>query len=148
MTRARLWHRVVAGIIAAYHLVIGLALLLSGELALKLARLAAGLKIEGSPQMGIVGEIFGCYVLAFGLMMVFVAVDPVKNRSLISAGIALFALRLIQRVAFASKTMTILGLSAADYWPPALVVAVLGAALVAMRWQVARDLRTSTPSGA
>jgi hypothetical protein len=148
MTRTPLRLRLVAALIAAYHMVIGLALLLSGELALKLARLAAGLKIEGSPQMGIVGEIFGCYVLAFGLMMVFVAVDPVKNRSLISVGIALFALRLVQRVAFASKTMAILGLSAADYWPPAAVVALLGAALVVMRWRVARGLTPQTPSGA
>jgi hypothetical protein len=146
MKQTYLWGRVLAGAIAVYHIVIGLALLLSGELALKLARQLDGLTIEGTPQLGIVGEIFGCYLLAFGLMMVFVVIKPVKNRSLISVALALFALRLLQRIVFASKTMAILGLSPAEYWPMAVVVAAFALALALLRGQIARDLRHSTPS--
>ena len=136
-----LWGRVLAAAIAVYHITFGLALLFSGELALRLARLLAGLTVEGTPQMGVVGEIFGCYLLAFGLMMVFVAVDPVKNRSMISVALTLFALRVLQRVVFASKTMSILGLSAAAYWPMAVVVAAFALALAFLRTRIARDQR-------
>ena len=143
-----LWGRVLAGAIAVYHIIFGLALLFSGELAIRLARLLAGLTVEGTPQMGVVGEIFGCYLLAFGLMMVFVVVDPVKNRSMISVALTLFVLRVVQRVVFASKTMAILGLSAAAYWPMALVVGAFALALALFRVRIAGDQKRLAGSAA
>lgn len=143
-----LWGRLLAAVIAAYHLALGLALLFSGELAIKLVRVLGGMTVAGSPEMGVIGEIVGCYITAFGLMMIFVIVDPVKNRSLVSVAFSLFALRVFQRVFFASKTMSILGLAPSAYWPMAVVVGAIAVSLAVLRAQIARGQRRGTATSA
>lgn len=127
-------------VIALYHGAIGLILLVSGDLALRLAKTLAGMSLKGSPELGIIGEIFGCYLLAFALTMGVAAWNPVKNRAAISIGLVLFLLRVIQRVVFAEKVMSVLQIPPLNYWIYGGVVLLLGVALGLFRWQLYRDM--------
>ncbi len=132
--------RVLLGLIAVYHLVSGGLLLFSGDLAIQAVKVLAGVNLVGSPELGIVGEIVACYLLAFGLMMGVAAWNPVKNRAIITVGLVLFALRLFQRVFFAEKVMQVMHIPSNRYWGAALIVAILALLLGGFRWQLYRDM--------
>lgn len=132
--RALLWF------IATYHLILGLLLLFSGELSIRALKVFAGATIEGSPQLGIVGEILACYLLAFGLMMGIAAWNPVKNRAIITAGLVLIALRLFQRLFFAAKVMQVFQVTATHYWSATAIATILGLLLGMFRWRIYRDM--------
>ena len=124
--------------IAVYHILLGGVLIVSGDLSIRIASLAHGWTIEGSPELGIAGEIVGCYVIAFGLMLAVAAIDPVKYRAFISVGIALIALRLLQRVVFADKVMATFDVAAGRYWGTFVWVLLLGVLLAVFRRQLGR----------
>jgi hypothetical protein len=128
------------GFVAGYHLVSGLLLLFFGDFAINTLKFLAGVSISGSPELGIVGEILACYLLAFGLMMGIAAWNPIKNRALITVGLVLFALRLFQRIFFADKVMQVMQIPANRYWSAALIVAILAILLSAFRWRLYRDM--------
>ena len=69
MDKSHMAGRLLTGFIGIYHLWAGLMMIFSGELTIRLAKSLSGWTIEGSPAMGIVGEVLGCYLIAFGLMM-------------------------------------------------------------------------------
>jgi hypothetical protein len=131
--------RVLTAFIGVYHVWAGLTMMMSGETTIRLARSLAGWTIEGSPAMGILGEILGCYLIAFGLMMLTVAVDPVKGKSFITVGLVLIALRLTQRLVFSAKIMEVFQVDAARHWGAFAVVAVVGLGLLIFRLQLARE---------
>ncbi len=133
--------RIVVSFIAAYHALVGLVLLFSGELSIKLAHSLAGMTITGTPELGIVGEILACYILAFAFVMGLAAYDPVKYRSAISIGIVLFVLRLFQRIFFAGKVMEVFQVPSGRYWMAFTIVAVLASALSFFRWRIFKDLK-------
>lgn len=135
--------RIVLWFVATYHLLLGLLLLFSGELSIKALKTLAGAHIEGSPQLGIAGEILACYILAFGLMMATAAWNPVKNRAMISIGLLLIALRLFQRVYFADKVMRVFQVPAANYWSATALAALLGLLLAAFRLRIYRQMQAS-----
>ncbi|MDO8804327.1 MAG: hypothetical protein Q7R35_07845, partial [Elusimicrobiota bacterium] len=86
--RALLWA------ISGYHVLVGLVMLLSGELAIKAAKVFGGMTLQGGPEQGAIGEMFACYLIAFGLLMGAAAWNPVKNRAAVTIGAVLFALRI------------------------------------------------------
>lgn len=140
MTKTYRGWRVLLWFVAGYHLFSGALLMSSGELALRAVKSLAGATVSGTPELGIVGEILACYLLAFGLMMGIAAWNPVKNRSIITVGLVLFALRLLQRLLFADKVMQVMQIPPGRYWGAALIVAVLAVLMGAFRWQLYRDM--------
>lgn len=131
--KALLW------VIALYHIVLGLLLIYSGELSIRAADAMYGWQITGSPELGILGEILGCYAIAFGLMMAVAAGDPVRYRSLLTVGIVLIALRLLQRLIFAGKVMEVFQVSSGRYWSAFVFVLLLGALLTWVRLLARRE---------
>ena len=131
--------RTLLWVIALYHILLGVLLIYSGELSIRVADLMYGWQITGSPELGILGEILGCYAIAFGLMMAVAAGDPARYRSLLTVGIVLIALRLVQRLIFAGKVMEVFQVSAGRYWGAFLFVLALGAALTWARLLVGRE---------
>lgn len=124
--------------VAIYHAVLGVVMLVSGEQALRLIKLLTGMTLTGSQEMGIVGEILGCYLIAFALIMVAAALDPVKNRTAVSIGVVLCLLRVAQRVIFAEKVMEVFQVPPLRYWLQGGVVLVVGLALGRLRRQLNR----------
>lgn len=124
--------------IAAYHLATGAVLIWSGDLSIRLARTLYGWTIEGSPELGILGELLGCYAIAFGLMMAVAARDPVAYRSSITIGVALIVLRLFQRAYFSAKIIEVFQVAPARHWTAFVLLLLLAAGLVLLRWHVSR----------
>lgn len=129
--------RALTAFVGLYHVLVGAVMMWSGEVTLRLARSLGGAEIAGSPELGTLSEILACYLVAFGLMMGMAAWDPVRNRSMLSVGCALFVLRVIQRVWFAEKTMAVFHTSSERHWGATVVVVLLGAALGYLRWTLA-----------
>jgi hypothetical protein len=124
--------------VSIYHGVLGVVMLVSGEQALRLIKLLAGMTLTGSQEMGIVGEILGCYLIAFALTMASAALDPVKNRTAVSIGAVLCLLRVVQRVIFAGKVMEVFQVPPLHYWLQGGLVLVVGLALGRLRRQLNR----------
>ncbi len=141
MNKSLAWGRILTGFIAAYHLGVGLLLLFSGDLSIRAAKALAGWTIQGSPALGIAGEILGCYIIAFGLMMAFAAADPIQGRHAITVGLVLIALRLFQRLVFSGKVIETFQVPAGRHWAAFAIVAAIGLALLAFRIQVGRAPR-------
>jgi hypothetical protein len=66
--------------------------------------------------------------------------NPVKNRAAVTIGLLLFVLRVVQRVVFAEKVMTVFQIPPVNYWVYGGVVLLLGAALGVFRWKLYRDM--------
>jgi len=81
--KALLWFMI------AYHTLVGIVLLTSGELAIRLANVGFGWTIEGSPSLGILGEILGCFLIAFAAMLFVITLDPndTGREALLRAGL-------------------------------------------------------------
>lgn len=135
--------RVLVGFIGGYHLLVGLMLLVSGDMSIRTAKALAGWTIHGNPEMRIVGEILGCYILAFGLMMVMAAIDPIRGSNLINVGLVLIALRLLQRLVFSGKVVEVFQVPAGRHWTAFVIVLLLGLALLAFRIQLGRQTRSA-----
>ncbi len=143
MNKNLLPYRILAGFVSFYHVVLGLLMLFSGEMAIKAAKSMAGMTIIGSPVLGIMGEILACYIIAFGLMMGLAAWNPIKNRSLITVGLVLFTLRLLQRIIFADKTMEVFQIPSARYWTAFIIVLIISVILGIFRIRIYKDLKKS-----
>jgi len=141
MNKKFLPYRMLAGFVGVYHIMLGLLLLFSGEMAINAAKSMAGMTIIGSPQFGVIGEILACYFIAFGLMMGLAAWNPIKNRSLISVGLVLFVLRLLQRLIFAEKTMEVFQMSSARYWSFFVILLAISIILGFFRIMIYKDLK-------
>ena len=142
-SRYTFW-RGILWLVATYHMLVGLLLLFSGELSIKALKTFAGATIEGSPQLGIAGEILGCYILTFALMMGVAAWNPVKNRSLLTIGLTLIVLRIFQRIFFAEKVMQVFQVPPANYWMATAIAAILGLLLGTFRLKIYRDMHERT----
>lgn len=138
-TKYTFWQGIL-WLVAGYHLLVGLLLFFSGEWSLKALKTFAGATIEGSPQLGIAGEILACYILTFALMMGVAAWNPVKNRSLLTIGLILVVLRIFQRVFFADKVMEVFQVPPANYWSATAIAALLGLLLGMFRMKIYRDM--------
>ena len=147
MNKSYLLGRLLLWMIAVYHVILGILLLASGETSIQAAKALMGWTIVGSPTLGIVGEILGCYFIAFGLMMAVAAWNPVNNRGVITVGLVLFVLRLFQRLYFSGKVMDVFEVSAGRYWGAFTFILLVGAGLAVLRWRIQRDLGAAPPVG-
>jgi len=131
----------LAGFVGLYHIMLGFLLLFSGEMAIKAAKSMAGMTIVASPQFGVIGEILACYFIAFGLMMGLAAWNPIKNRSLITIGLVLFVLRLLQRLVFADKTMEVFQIPSTRYWAAFVIVLIISVILGFFRIMIYKETK-------
>lgn len=141
MNKKLLPYRILAGFVGVYHIMLGLLLLFSGEMAIKAAKSMAGMTIIGSPELGVVGEVLACYIIAFGLMMGLAAWNPIKNRSLITIGLVLFVLRLLQRIVFADKTMEVFQIPSTRYWAAFVIVLIISVILGFFRIMIHKEMK-------
>lgn len=86
-------------IICIYHVICGLIPnLFPNQVPALAAQLSGMQQVQAAPEFIALAKPFGVYAITFGVMMGLAAWNPVKNRALISVGIVLFALRIIQRL--------------------------------------------------
>ncbi len=126
---------------AAYHFLVGALLIVSGEASIRFASVALGYTIEPDPALGVAGEVLGCYMIAFGLMLALVARDPHRYRSMLLVAAAFVAVRIVQRIVFADKVIEVFAVPEARYWGSCVFVALLGFGLLVF-W---RSLASARP---
>lgn len=94
------------GLICIYHVVEGLIATISGEMAAKIAAFGYGLSLARltpvTPQLTVFFQFIGAFAIAFGVLMGFAAINPVKNKAIIYGGIVFFAVRAFDRIVFAN----------------------------------------------
>jgi hypothetical protein len=80
---AELLLRAVLAVLAAYHLGIGLASVLSGRLTRRVAGALYGIGVEESAQMRYAVRMLGLYALALGALLVPAVLEPAAHRDVI-----------------------------------------------------------------
>jgi hypothetical protein len=128
-------------IICFYHVGCGLAPNLFPDQVPMLAEKLAGMRVSAVPEFIYLAKPFGVYAIAFGIMMGLAAWNPVKNRALISVGIILFALRIIQRLMGISEVEQLFGVAPSRSFATIGIVAAFGAALAWLRFLLYREMR-------
>ena len=93
--------RIITGIAAVYHLLLGLAgLLLPIETFARFSSVFLGVSPSIDAQFHLITKFSAAYILAFGIMLLLLALNPVKNRVLVIPVLALFGVRLLNKIVF------------------------------------------------
>lgn len=100
MKTTNIWLRILLGVAAVYHVLIGMTGLIMKGRAEELARSLFGINLEFTPGLLWILNPFAAYMIAFGLMLAVTASNPSRFRPLAFVAAALFALRVVQRVVF------------------------------------------------
>jgi hypothetical protein len=140
-TRRHLALRGLLWFICLYHVACGLLVIAVPDQIPLVAEKLAGLKVSASPEFLYLAKPFAVYAMVFGVMMGVAAWTPVKNRALISIGVVLFALRIVQRLLSLDEVERIFGVPPARSWQTIGIVAALGLALAWLRYRLYREMR-------
>jgi hypothetical protein len=92
--------RVVLGLLAAYHLAIGLVSIASHRWTARLTRGLYALSLGEDARFRYAVKMLGLYALAFGALLALAARDPAAHRPVIAALIFLQTARALTRLAF------------------------------------------------
>ena len=113
-TSQLLLFQTTAGIVAGYHVLLGL-LGLAGpsDWIARAADLALGVQIEPQGQVLLFARFAGAYLLAFGVMMLLVAIRPQKYRALVLPALVLFGTRAVVRLVRFNSLSEEMGMPAA-----------------------------------
>ncbi len=105
--------RVVTGIAGVYHVILAaIGLLLPIEITAKAFNIALGISVTLTPEVTFIAKFVAVYMLAFGIILLILASNPIKFRSLTYAALALFGVRFINRVIFFSLLSSTFGMTA------------------------------------
>ena len=126
--------------ICLYHVACGLATILWPDQIPTIAEKLAGMKVHATPEFLYLAKPFGVYAAAFGVMMGVAAWNPVKNRALISIGIVLFTLRIVQRLLTLGEVEQLFGVSHLRSLQTIGIVGVLGLALGWFRFRLYAEM--------
>lgn len=136
--RALLW------LICAYHVGFGLLANLPSDVMRRCAIALLGISLPTDAALDYVIKPFGIYAMTFGVMMGVAAWNPAKNRALISVGVVLFALRIVQRLLNMDAMQQAFNITPSRNLATVAVVAVFGLALAWFRFQLYREMHGET----
>ena len=134
-------------VIGAYHIVVGLLFNAPQPWLVWVGQHVVG--YTRMPDAGVfyLARPFGIYLALFGVAMCAAAWNPVKNRTLITLGVVLFAARALQRLATLSQTEELFGITAGRNWSLLGLVACFGVLLAVFRLKLLADMKTAVPNG-
>jgi hypothetical protein len=126
--------------ICLYHVFLGICANLPAPQVQAVGAALFGLHLPDNPALFQLLKPFGVYVTVFGVMMGVAAWNPVKNRALITVGVVLFALRLLQRLTDLDGVQQNLGVASGRNWATIATVAAFTLLLATLRWKLYRDM--------
>lgn len=95
-----------------YQLALGVTgVFASRELATTVIQKTYGASIDMTPQVFYLVKFCSAYMVAFGVAMVMLALNPVKYKNLMWVAITLFSVRIIERLMFTELLGTSFGIS-------------------------------------
>jgi hypothetical protein len=125
--------RALAGFMGVYHIFMGLAGIVSGQTAATGARILWNATVTVDPQFTYLAKFLGAYVIAFGVMMLAIAKDPVRYGPLVYVAALLGAIRIVERLVFASDLQQAFGIGLDRTIATAIIVAALNVGLILLK---------------
>lgn len=129
MKKSKLALRIVLGIVALSHVIIGIIGVIPA-IPINIVLKFYGSSITLNPQMGHIIQMFGAYMLTIGILGVVTLWNPVKNKIVVYGISGILFLRTLQRIIFANQQFEVFGISPAYYWTQTIIFFVLGLCLV------------------
>ena len=127
--------------IAAFHLVVGLAVNVSSSLTQAIAR-GYGATVDWTPQFTYILHPLGAFMIALGVMAIAAARDPRRYSAVVGGFVLLFAIRALHRVVFGSAITDAFGISSSRNMIN-MVIFAAQAVLLFVLWRAAmRDAGT------
>lgn len=91
--------RATTGIAGVYHLILGAALWLLPPGTLEgVAKVFLGVGVEADDRITLIARFSSAYILAFGVMLALLCLNPVRHRALAIPALTLFGIRIINKL--------------------------------------------------
>jgi len=130
--------------IAAFHLLVGIAVNVSPELTRAIAR-GYGATVDWTPQFSYILHPLGAFMIALGVMAVAAARDPRRYSAVVGGFVLVFVIRALHRLVFGSAITAAFGISASRNMANMAIFA-LQAVVLFLLWRAAmRDAGPRTP---
>jgi hypothetical protein len=125
--------KALAGFMGVYHVVMGLAGIWSGDIAASAAYTLWHARVHVDPQFSYLAKFLGAYVIAFGGMMLAIAKDPVRYGPLVYVAALLGAIRIVERLVFASELEQAFGIGMDRTIATSVIVLALNGGLILLK---------------
>ncbi len=125
--------KVLAGFMGIYHILMGILGIVSGSAAAWGAHVLWHANVVVDPQFTYLAKFLGAYVVAFGVMMLFIAKDPVRYGSLVYAAVVVAILRIGERLIFAGELKSAFGIGMDRTITTIIIVGALNLGLLLLK---------------
>src|SRR2546422_214778 len=92
--------KILAGFMGVYHIFMGILGIASGSWAAWGAHTLWHANVTLDPQFTYLAKFLGAYVFAFGVMLLFIAKDPVRYAALVYPAVIVAILRIAERLVY------------------------------------------------
>lgn len=96
-------------------------------------------ELDLTPPLRFTGRMLGVYMAFFGVALGLVGWNPQKNRAILSIGVVLLVLRILQRIVFAGQLETIFGITPGRNWAYIAITGVFAVMLLAYRVMLVQE---------
>jgi hypothetical protein len=125
--------KILAGFMGIYHILMGVSGIVSGSTAAWAAHALWHANVTLDTQFVYLAKFLGAYVIGFGVMMLFIAKDPVRYGSLVYAAVVVAVLRIGERLIFAGELKSAFGIGMDRTIVTVIVVGALNLGLLLLK---------------
>ena len=125
--------KALAGFMGVYHVLMGVFGIASGSMAAWAAHTLWHANVNIDAQFTYLAKFLGAYVVGFGVMLLFIAKDPVRYGALVYPAIVVGLLRIAERLVFASELKSAFGIGMDRTIGTIIVVGALNLGLFLLR---------------
>jgi hypothetical protein len=116
-----------------YHIVMGCLGIVSGGAAAWGAHVLWHANVSIDPQFTYLAKFLGAYVIAFGVMLLFIAKDPVRYGALVYPAVLVAVLRIAERLIFAGELKSAFGIGMQRTIGTIIIVGALNLGLLLLK---------------
>jgi hypothetical protein len=135
----RLALQLVLWSICIYHIVLGACGFLSEDLAVRLADLLYGMKVDPTPQLSYMVKLLGIYAVLFGLLVATAALAPERHSTLLNLIIVLYGLRILNRMVYSRLYAQAFAVTPTRFWVETALLLAFGLAVALLKPRTATD---------
>ena len=125
--------KILAGFMGIYHILMGILGIASGSWAAWGAHTLWHANVSVDPQFTYLAKFLGAYVAAFGVMLLFIAANPVRYGALVYPAVLVAVLRIGERLVFAGELKAAFGIGMDRTIVTIIVVGVLNVGLLVLK---------------